>query len=141
MNRAMYQVQRDPTEEQRFVTQHRILVVEDDETMRGALGDLLDDEGHDVVTAAHGGEAIERLTEGGVDLIVLDIAMPDRGAFRLREEQVALGIGLDARVLVLSTGSNAEDEAGQLNADRWMEKPTDVDALVTTINELLRNGD
>jgi CheY-like chemotaxis protein len=137
----MNQVCEAPTEEQRFVTQHRILVVEDDETMRGALGDLLDDEGHDVVTASHGGEAIERLTEQGVDLIVLDIAMPERGAFRFREEQVALGIGLDARVLVLSTGSNAEDEAGQLNADRWMEKPTDVDALVTTINELLRDVD
>lgn len=123
------------------MNRHRILVVEDDPTMRGALGDLLDDEGHDVVTAAHGGEALEHLAEHGADLIVLDIAMPERGAFRFREEQVALGIGLDARVLVLSEASESESAARGLRADRWIEKPTDVDALMTTVNELLREGD
>jgi DNA-binding response OmpR family regulator len=124
-----------------LVNRHRILVVEDDATMRGALGDLLDDEGHDVVTASHGGEALEHLAEHGADLIVLDIAMPERGAFRFREEQVALGIGLDARVLVLSEASEFESAGTGLRADRWMEKPTDVDALMTTVNELLREGD
>jgi DNA-binding response OmpR family regulator len=123
------------------VNQHRILVVEDDATMRGALGDLLHDEGHEVVTAAHGGEALERLSEHGVDLIVLDVAMPEMGAFRFREEQVALGIGLDARVLVLSGVDDVAGAAIRLRADRWMEKPTDVDTLVSTVNDLLRNPD
>ena len=121
------------------MNQRRILVVEDDETMRGALGDLLDDEGHEVVTAAHGGEALAHLTEGEVDLIVLDIAMPERGAFRLRDEQVALGIGLDARLLVLTGEGDPHTDASLLRADRLMEKPTDVDALVNTVNELLRS--
>jgi DNA-binding response OmpR family regulator len=67
--------------------------------------------------------------------------MPEQGAFRFREEQVALGIGLDARVLVLSGNSDSEGAADRLQADRWMEKPTDVDALVRTVNELLRNAD
>jgi len=124
-----------------LVNRHRILVVEGDPTMRGALGDLLDDEGHDVVTVSHGGEALEQLAEHGADLIVLDIAMPERGAFKFRAEQVALGIGLDARVLVLAGETDTEGAAFSLHADGWMEKPTDVDALMTTVNELLRKGD
>jgi two-component system response regulator MprA len=122
------------------VNKSRILVVEDDATMRGALSDLLHDEGHDVVMAAHGGEALQRLTEREVDLIVLDIAMPEMGAFRFREEQAAQGIGLDARVLVLSGAADLAGAAIRLRADGWVGKPTDVDTLMTTVNDLLRDG-
>lgn len=121
------------------VTQRRILVVEDDEAMRGALGDLLDDEGHEVVMAAHGHEALDRLAERSVDLIVLDLTMPEMDAYRFRAEQEAKGVGLDARVLVLSGASDVGAAASRLNADRWMEKPADIDGLVNAINELLRS--
>ncbi len=120
------------------MAQHRILVIEDDITMRGALGDLLDDEGHDVVTAAHGNEALDVLAAGDdVDLIVLDLSMPEMDAFQFRARQEAMGVGLDARVLVLSGSSDLESAASRIHADRWMEKPADIDALVDAINDLL----
>ncbi|MEP7090248.1 MAG: response regulator transcription factor [Nocardioidaceae bacterium] len=53
-----------------------VLVVDDEERVRALLARSLSSEGHTVVTAADGAEAIERLSQGGVDLVLLDVMMP-----------------------------------------------------------------
>ena len=54
----------------------RVLVVEDDETLRALLAAALRDEGYDVATAADGFEAIRETRERPPDLILLDLLMP-----------------------------------------------------------------
>ncbi len=56
----------------------RILLVDDEEPVRGFLKRGLELDGHDVVTAIDGSDALERLTEeaGGFDLMLTDIRMP-----------------------------------------------------------------
>jgi CheY-like chemotaxis protein len=56
----------------------RILLVDDEEPVRGFLKRGLELDGHDVMTAVDGSDALERLTEeaGGFDLMLTDIRMP-----------------------------------------------------------------
>ena len=55
---------------------HRILVADDNPTVRGTIAAALEAAGHDVVQAADGGEAAARLDAGGFDLLVTDLEMP-----------------------------------------------------------------
>jgi len=54
----------------------RILVVEDDEFLRQLYEELLKGEGYDVVVAVDGEEGLNKMSEGGFDLILLDIMLP-----------------------------------------------------------------
>lgn len=55
----------------------RILLVEDDEMVRETMQRQLENAGHDVLTARHGGEGLKAVEAGGLDLIVSDILMPE----------------------------------------------------------------
>lgn len=63
----------------------RILIVDDDRTNRLRLSMAVERLGHDVSTAEHGREALERLTEGGFDLVLLDILMPEMDGYQVLE--------------------------------------------------------
>ncbi len=54
----------------------RILVVEDDEFLRELYDELLKGEGYDVVLAVDGDEGLNHISEGGFDLVLLDIMLP-----------------------------------------------------------------
>ena len=54
----------------------RIMVVDDDPAMRFTLQEILMDEGHEVISAEDGYQAIQRATEGSIYLIFMDIKMP-----------------------------------------------------------------
>jgi two-component system response regulator ResD len=54
----------------------RILIVEDDEKIRGALKDFLDFKGFDVFEAADGPQAVEKAAKIRADLILLDLMLP-----------------------------------------------------------------
>jgi two-component system response regulator VicR len=56
--------------------ENRILVVDDDDGLRGLYRAELEDEGYEVVTAIDGREALQKLEKEKPDLVVLDIVMP-----------------------------------------------------------------
>src|SRR6187549_474847 len=63
-----------------------LLVVEDDTAMRTMLREALEDDGYTVETASGGRAGIERVKQGGIDLVVSDVKMPDLdGLDMLRE--------------------------------------------------------
>lgn len=53
-----------------------ILFIEDEEALRGLIGDSLAEEGHDVAIAAEGREAIRLLASGAYDVVISDVSMP-----------------------------------------------------------------
>jgi CheY-like chemotaxis protein len=61
----------------------RILVVDDDARLCEVLAEFLTEDGYAVVTAHDGLQALEVLRQGGVDLVVLDINMPELGGASL----------------------------------------------------------
>jgi DNA-binding response OmpR family regulator len=112
----------------------RILIVDDDASILSALGDLLRDR-YEVLAAANGEEAVDRLASAPVDLVVLDMMMPvldGKGA--LREIR---GRGSRVPVIISSARSDRLADYRALGADDFIQKPFAFGALEQKIERLL----
>lgn len=112
----------------------KILIVEDDSRLRSGLGELLGQNGYDVVAVATGEQAISHLrTEGRTDLIVLDLRMPGMNGWQLsselRRDRELAGIP----VIVATADWNAEGEALTLGAVGCLKKPYSPKQLIETV--------
>jgi CheY-like chemotaxis protein len=116
----------------------KILVVEDEEGLRLFYEEELESEGYEVITAANGKEAIQRLEEGKPDLIVLDIVMP------VMDGMEALGriLGKDRRIpIILNTSyPGYREDFMSWAADAYVTKSSDLGELKRKIKELLTKG-
>ncbi len=120
----------------------RILVVEDDESMRDALAMLLRDQGYEVDTATNGREAIEHVDQAIPALIISDIRMPGGGGLdmvkRLRERAGSADLPI-----ILVSGLTARERrvaALDLGADDYLHKPFDADELLARVRVHLRHA-
>jgi two-component system response regulator RegX3 len=121
----------------------RILLVEDHATTRESTARILRAEGAEVLEAADGRAALELLPAGGVDVILLDMMLPDMdGREVLKVIQGRRPAGLKG-VLVLTGDLTAQrlEEVQQLGADALIGKPIDVHKLVATLRTLQRTGE
>lgn len=117
----------------------RILVVDDDDLVRGYLRRLLAAEGYEVIEASNGQEAVRRCGEGPLDLIVTDLYMPGMSGLDALLE-------LDSRsssvpvIAVSGGGSGATGDAlalaRNLGAARVFQKPFDTVAFVAAVRSL-----
>ncbi|MGI5844779.1 MAG: HD domain-containing phosphohydrolase [Candidatus Xenobium sp.] len=117
----------------------KILVVEDDPLMLGALEILLLDEGYEVATAASGKEAIQRAREDHFDLVVCDIRMAEMDGIEtlsnLKQQQP------DSRSIVI-TGYASPDvpiQAIKLGVDDYLMKPFDDRQFVQSVRRSLES--
>jgi DNA-binding response OmpR family regulator len=116
----------------------RILLVEDDRTLRIGLTDALTGEGHHVVAAADGHDARAVLREQRFDLIVLDVMLPGpSGLELLRELRARDG---DTPVLLLTArGDEGDKVLGlELGADDYVTKPFSLRELLARVKAMLR---
>jgi CheY-like chemotaxis protein len=114
---------------------HTILVVDDDQNQRLLYHEELVHEGYDVIDAATAMEAISRVEEGGVDLVVLDIAMPGMDGV----EALTHILDIDNKMpIVLNTAySGYKDNFMTWAADAYVVKSSDLSTLKTKIREAL----
>ena len=100
----------------------RILVVDDDPAMVGAITALVGTEGHQVITAYDGLTAVKRFREEHPDLVLLDLAMPGPDGFSVAGQMRAVG---QAPILVVSgeSGEAAKVRALGIGADDYLTKP------------------
>jgi CheY-like chemotaxis protein len=115
----------------------RILVVEDDDTLRETIGEVMADDGHEVRMARNGHEALERLDGWEAEVVILDVMMPRMDAHEFRSVQLRDGIAPDARILVLSAAPDVASAAEKLQADAWVAKPFVLSRLIEVVDELL----
>jgi DNA-binding response OmpR family regulator len=115
----------------------RILVVEDDETLRETLGEVMAEDGHEVRMAEDGQRALDEMMSWDPDIVVLDLMMPKMNAYQLRHAQRRDGTASRAQVLVLSAVPDIETAAAELNADAWLAKPFRLDELVAVLDDLI----
>jgi DNA-binding response OmpR family regulator len=116
----------------------RVLLVEDDRTLRTALGDALAGEGHTVVAAADGHEGRALLRGQRFDLAVLDVMLPGpSGLELLRELRARDG---DTPVLLLTArGEEGDKVLGlELGADDYVTKPFSLRELLARVKAMLR---
>jgi CheY-like chemotaxis protein len=119
------------------VTARRILVVEDDDTLRETIGEVMADDGHEVRTARNGHEALDHLAEFDAEVVILDLMMPRMDAYEFRDIQLRDGIAPDARILILSAVPNIASVAEKLKADAWVAKPFMLSGLLEAVDDLL----
>ena len=115
-----------------------VLIVDDDDGLRGVLADRFRFWGHDVTTAESGTRALELAAAKGFDLILLDLAMPGLSGLdvlaRLPET------GAEAEVVVLTAHGSLEMavEAMKAGADDFLAKPADFELLKKIVERALR---
>jgi CheY-like chemotaxis protein len=114
----------------------RVLVVEDDASIREMIALALESAGHEAVTASNGEDALELVEHEEADVIVLDLRMPlmDGSEFARRYDQRD---GRAPIIVLTATGSSAAARA-VIGAVRVVEKPFDVDQLLGAVKEAER---
>ncbi|MGA2747978.1 MAG: response regulator [Verrucomicrobiota bacterium] len=112
-----------------------ILVVDDDSQIRDSLRKVLREEGYGVVLAADGREGVERFNKDRIDLLLLDVNLPDMSGW----DVFGSVISLDPFVpILIITGRTDQIEIVRLSGvGALIEKPFNVPMLLQTIAEKL----
>jgi CheY-like chemotaxis protein len=113
-----------------------ILVVEDDEPLRVALSDLLEEEGYHVLSARDGEQAIALMRDERPSLVLLDVRMPNVDGNEVRRRQLA--DPTIARIPVI--GMTADVGACLDDAVPMFVKPFDTDHFMTVVAVLSRHS-
>ena len=118
----------------------RILVVDDDPAMVGAITALVGTEGHQVITAYDGLTAVRRYREERPDIVLLDLAMPGPDGFTVAGRIRAEG---DAPIVIVSGESSEEAKVRALGigADDYLVKPFGRGELLARIAAVMRRAD
>ncbi len=113
----------------------KILVVEDEEAMRMLIKEELEDEGYEVEAVSSGKEALNYLTSNEVDLVTLDIEMPDMSGLEVagsvRDMKKA------TKIILLTAYSHYKSDLSSWAADDYVVKSSDLSKLKKAIKHLL----
>ena len=115
----------------------KILVADDEQKIRDLLGDFLNGEGFDVITAADGREALEKFNANeDLSLIILDVMMPYTDGFRVCKE-IRKTSRIPIVMLTARTEETDELEGFEKGADDYIPKPFSLNILLARIRARL----
>jgi two-component system response regulator GlrR len=117
----------------------RILVVDDERSMRELLAIVLKREGYDVLLAENGRAAVDALEREPVDLLISDIKMPDMSGVDVL--RAAKKVDQDILGIMITAFASTETavEAMRLGACDYLSKPFDIDLLKMKVREKIEN--
>jgi CheY-like chemotaxis protein len=121
----------------------QILVVEDDDAIRGLVSDVLRDDGYDVSEAANGAEALVCVGDHRPDLIVLDLMMPVMDGWQFVEECHRTAQCDDVPIVVTSASHDlprTADRLRSLGVRTCLAKPFDVDGLLALVERYVASA-
>jgi CheY-like chemotaxis protein len=113
-----------------------ILVVEDDDAIRGLVSEVLRDDGYQVREATNGAEALETVRETRPDLIVLDLMMPVMNGWTFLEECRRTDSCAEVPVVVTSASHDlprTADRLREMGVRTCLAKPFDLDGLLALV--------
>ncbi len=116
---------------------YNILVVDDDREIVKAIEIYLSKEGYNILKAYNGNEALEQVNSNDIQLIILDIMMPEKDGLETLEE---IRNDKAIPVILLSAKSEDYDKVGGLNlgADDYITKPFNPLELIARVNSCIR---
>src|SRR6266705_2562 len=117
----------------------RILVVDDERSMRELLAIVLRREGYEVLLAENGRAAIDLLEREPVDLLISDIKMPDLSGVDVLRAAKAIDQDILGIMITAFASTDTAVEAMRLGACDYLSKPFDVDLLKMKVREKIEN--
>lgn len=111
----------------------RVLLVEDEERLRHVIARNLEARGHEVVVAATAAEAEQAVECSHVDLMLLDIDLPDRTGWELVRDLRARG--LTVPFIVVSAVTVRPGQVEEAGAIAYLPKPFPLDALLRLVSD------
>ena len=117
-----------------------ILVVDDDKNTRRYMRAVLEAADYTVTTAENGAEALKVMEKEYIDLVVLDVMMPEMDGYQFTE--ALRGVQNNLPILMVSAKQLSADRKKGFRAgiDDYMTKPVDMEELVLRIQALLRRS-
>jgi len=116
------------------MTQHRVLIVDDDPTTRYVLSRVLEGDGYRTATAENGAQGVRRLVESEPCVILLDIKMPVMDGHDFRDVQKRIAPSVP--IICITGDGDAELAARRVGAVRLHANPLDVPALCADIRAI-----
>jgi len=112
----------------------RILVIDDQKSIRNTLKDILEYEKHEVVLAENGPEGLEKFTADKYDVVLLDIKMPEMDGFEATRQIKSL-----RNVKIIGQTAYVHDREKQkctdAGFDEYLSKPITIDHLLHSIEQ------
>ncbi|MFS0788692.1 response regulator transcription factor [Shouchella sp. 1P09AA] len=118
----------------------KILIVDDEWTMRNLIKIYLQNNSYDVIEAKNGKEALETINREKCDLLLLDLMMPEMDGYDVCK---MVRENYDIPILILSARKDWQDRVEGLNlgADDYLVKPFEPEELTARINALIRRSE
>ena len=118
----------------------KILIVEDEKSMREVLGILLEGEGYDVTLATGGIDGISLLNKDIFDMVITDINMPKVNGFEILKK--VRETSPDTLVIMITAFGTTESaiEAMQLGAYDYIHKPFKIDEIRLVVKKRLKSA-
>jgi DNA-binding response OmpR family regulator len=116
-----------------------VLLVDDEDTLRRVMRDLLVRDGYEVVEARNGVEALDQTDRHAPDVIVLDLNLPGMDGYSVLSELRSRNATRDIPVIVLTAKGDEDNEVRvfELGADDFLTKPFRAKALSKRLEVVL----
>jgi two-component system nitrogen regulation response regulator NtrX len=116
----------------------RVLVVDDEKNIRETLKDVLQDEGYEVLCAENGREALDIMESSGVDVMLLDLWLPEIGGMEVlgkSKEKFS-----DTQIIIISGHGTIENavRATKMGAFDFIEKPLSLERVINLVDHAVK---
>lgn len=118
----------------------KILVVDDEKSIRDALADILTEEKYNVITAEDGEDAWVKIESEKIDLVLCDIKMPKMDGLELLSKVDEEGIELPFVMISAHGTIDTAVEATKKGAYDFIQKPPDLNRILLTVRNALKNA-
>lgn len=118
----------------------KVLVIDDSTTLCLIMSRALQNAGYKVLTASNGNEGLAKALHERPHCVIIDVVLPGISGFGLCRQLRALDPQRNLSIIMVSTKNTSLDHSWGLRqgADRYLPKPFSDEALVQTVEEVLR---
>jgi len=118
----------------------RVLVIDDDTSIRQLVAYALGDEGYEVEQASDGRAALELIDRQHPDIILLDMKMPGMDGWEFAKVYREL-YDQQAPIIVITAAKDAAQRGSNVEAQSYLSKPFDLDALIGRVSTVASRAD
>lgn len=125
------------------MTKKKILIADDESSLRLLVSSTLEDERFEIIQAIDGADALEKAEKHQPDLIILDVMMPNMSGLEVCRTIKTAGTLHMPKIIVLTAKGQEQDikEAGKVGADRYLKKPFSPLELLNVVEQALEMND